>query len=170
MGQRALRIIAAIGIVAALTVGGAGAASATESDRLACGTVGSEASISCTVVGPDGADATLVLAVADPDGAEEALSTTKRIVGTEAHFTTQLPDGAARVVALALVNGVEVGTAAVALKAVAAVDPTLLGAPNVTLAGSAFGLLAVGAVVVYVSARRRGIENRRIQAYGGLQT
>ncbi|MDN4480172.1 hypothetical protein [Demequina muriae] len=131
---------------------------------------GTPAQVSCTVTGPEGAEATLVLAIEDTAGAEEAVASSKQISGATATFTEPVPDGAARVIALALVDGTEVASAVVSVPAAGVVDPVVLGVPNITVAGTAFGALAVGAIVVYASARKRGVENRRVDLYRGALT
>ncbi|WP_062136369.1 hypothetical protein [Demequina aestuarii] len=172
MWYRARILIGAIGVGLAAGVALSTAASAVETDPLVCGSVsgGTPAQVSCTVSGPEGSEATLVLAIEDTAGTEEAVASSKPISGTTATFTEPVPDGAARVIALALVDGTEVASAVVSLPQASAVDPVMLGVPNITVAGTAFGALAVGAIVVYASARRRGVENRRIDLYRGALT
>lgn len=112
----------------------------------------------CTVAGDEGAVASLVTAILLGDGSERVLSTTQTIVGDRADLTLSLPDGAVGITALALVDGVQTGTVQVD---VPEVEPAGLGFLDVTIASTAFGILIVGALVVYISARRRGTANRQ---------
>lgn len=130
----------------------------------------SPAQVSCTVAGPEGSEATLVLATTDAAGAQELSSLSKQISGGSAAFTKPVPHDAAQIIAIGLVDGVEVASAELAIPGSAAANPVALGLPDITVAVTAFAALIIGALILHFGARRRSVERRRNRAYEGVLT